>query len=448
MAKEKTFLEKFKESPKGLIYAAPTGSGKTRMALKATKGTKTTVLGTASLQENFDKEEMKAFKTQSTQRDNVTYAKAARGLELPGGKNLVLDESQYIRNTGSKTLASLKAQRHKYDKALLLSATPMYNQPSDIASQVNLIAGTKKIPTGTDFYKRYYNEKIIQPGLLARMVGVKGGAARTLKSPNDVKESIGKFVHVADPKKFKDLMPSRTHETIRVKMSKEQEKIYKYMSKDAPFSVRYKVKRNLPPSKTEAKSLNSYLSGMRQVSNTSAPFVKDKATSKSTKMDKMVEDLQKELGAGGKTLVYSNFLAAGIGPMRKRLTAKGIPHSYLTGSMSKSERKEQVAKYTTKNKINTFLYSGAGAEGLNLPKTTMVQLMEPHWNSARLMQAESRGIRRGDDPTRTVRVKKYISTFRKGNKKTSGEYLQAMSTRKSDEISTMLRAIKYGKEKS
>lgn len=444
--KPKTILERYKESPKGLIYVAPAGSGKTRVALKATAGETTTVLGTASLQDNFDKEEMKAFKTKSPQRDNMTYSKAARGHELPGGKNLILDESQYIRNTGSKTLASLKAQRGKYDKALLLSATPMYNQPSDIAPQVNLVANEKVIPTGTEFYKTYYNEKIKYPNLLARMVGVKGSAVRDLKSPSQVKETIGKYVQVADTAKFKDMMPQRSHETIEVPMSKEQERIYKYMGKNVPFSVKYKVKRNLPPSKTEAKSLNAYLSGMRQVSNTSAPFVKDKSTAKSTKLDRMVLDLQKELQGGGKALVYSNFIGAGIDPMRKRLTEKGIPHSYLVGSMPKSERSKQINQYTTKNDVNTFLYSGAGSEGLNLPKTTLVQLMEPHWNNARLLQAESRGIRRGDDPNRTVKVKQYVSTFQKGNKKTSGQFLKAMGERKDKEIEDMLKAIKYGNQ--
>lgn len=438
---ENPVLEKYKKSDKGLVYVAPAGSGKTRVALKATRGADTTVLGTASLQNNFNAEEKKVFKEISKNRTNMTYSKAARGNELPGGKHLVLDESQYIRNPKSKTISNLRTERKKYDKALLLSATPMYNEPADIAPQVNLVVGHKSIPTGSDFYKRYFTDKPVSPGFIGRLIGIKPGTTRELKSPGMVKDTIGKYVHIADKTKFEDLMPKRTHETVEVPMGEEQHKIYKYVSKKAPLSVRYKVKRNLPASKTEARSLNAYLSGMRQVSNTTAPFVKDKSTAKSTKLDKMVVDLQDELAKGGKTLVYSNFVEAGINPMHRRLTAKGIPHAYLTGSMSKTERAKQVALYNTPNKVNTFLYSGAGAEGLNLPKTTLVQLMEPHWNRARLTQAESRGIRRGDNPNRTVKVKKYVSTLPKGKKKSSGQYLEEMSNRKTKEIQQVLKAI-------
>ena len=441
--RKKPIQEAYAESKKGLVYVAPTGSGKTRVALRATKGTPTTVIGTASLQQNFDKEELKAFKTTSKNRTNFTYAKVSRGADLPGGKHLVLDESQYIRNPSSKTLTTLKRERPEYDKALLLSATPMYNEPADIASQVNLVAGAKKVPTGRDFYKTFYKEKKVSPGLIGSLIGVKPGASRTLKSKKLPKKYMKDYVYVEDAAKFKDLMPKRDHEQIKIPMAKEQVHIYKYLSRKAPLSVRYKVKRDLPPSKTEARSMNAFLSGMRQASNTTAPFVKDKTTAVSPKMDRMVSDLQTELKAGGKVLTYSNFIGSGVTPYTKRLDKAKIPYAKLTGEMSKAERELQVKKYNTKNKTNVFVYSGAGAEGLNLPKTTMVQLMEPHWNKAKTTQAESRGIRRGDDPSRTVDIKEYISVFpHNKRKKTSDQYLAGMSDRKRTEIAHMLKALK------
>ena len=416
------------------------------MALRSTSGPnqETTLVGNASLQKNFDNEELKAFNA-ITPRITTTYAKAARGQDLPGGDNLVLDESQSIRNPNTKTFRNLRKERKDYSKALLLTATPMYNEPADLASQVNLVADYKVLPTDKkEFYSTYYKDKKVSPGILARLMGVKPGTVRELDRPKLLRQAVKPYVHIETDAKYKHLKPKSTEETVYIPMSKKQKKIYKYISKDVPFSVKFKVKRNLPVSKTELGDLNAFLSGLRQVSNTTAPFVKDKTKANSPKMDKMINDLKTELSINktNKVLTYSNFIEAGVGRYSQRLKNQGIPHSYLVGSMSKKERREQVNLYN-KGQNRVMLYSGAGSEGINLPKTSLVQLMEPHWNEARLDQAKARGIRRGDDPNKVVKIKKYVTTFKNRDKQSSaGQYLMDMSARKQREINNTLEAIK------
>jgi len=444
------FQKEFKKSKKGLLYIAPTGSGKTRQALMATKDKTTTVVGTASLTKNFDKEERKAFR-KVTPRKGDTYAGVARGHDLGPTEKIVLDESHNIRNPATKAYKGLKAQRHKFDKMLAMTATPTINEPYDIAAQVNLVADRAVVPANKkDFYNLFYRDVKVMPSVKQRMQGVQPGNIRLLRHPKLVEKHLDKYVYGEPAGKFKHLMPKRHEEVVKVPMSAEQMEIYKYIEGTVPKHIRRKIWANLPPSKQESKQLNAYMTGLRQVSNTAVPFTKQA----SPKLDKIMSDMQTELDNKGKVLVYSNYLGAGVDQLKKRLDSKGIRYSQLTGSMSKADRGLSVKKYNTKNKTNVFLMTGAGAEGINLPDTSLVQLTEPHWNKARLYQAASRGVRRGSDPNRTVNIKTYVSTipqkkhllaflgFKPKKSRTSADqYLLGMSQRKQVEMDSFMKAL-------
>jgi len=444
---------KFQISQHGLLYVSPTGSGKTRQAIDSTKDQDTTVVGTASLTKNFENEEQKAY-GKVTPRHVTTYAALARTQTLPGGRNLVLDESQYIRNPQTKAYKKLWAEREKYDKALVMTATPIVNEPFDIVPQVNLAAGDHVLPTNKQkFYEKYYGEHKVDPGLLARVQGVQPGSVRFLRNPAGLKKQLDPYVMVEDKDKFQKFMPKRNEEVIKVPMDKHQQEIYSYIErKHVPYSLAYKIKKDMPPSKQEMQGLNTYLGGLRQVSNTTSPY--SSTIHENPKIQKILGDLEEENKKGGKVLVYSNYLDAGVQEIKKSLDTKQIPYSQIIGSMSKPERARQVQSYNS-NQTRTMLITGAGSEGLNLPKTTLVQLTEPHWNIARLYQASSRGIRRGDDPNREVKVKTYLSVFPEKEKKFLGvslgkthgqrsvdEYLYSLSKSKEREADTFLNALR------
>jgi len=444
--KNADIVREYKDSPKGLLYIAPTGSGKTKKILEATRNDQAVAITPASITKNLDKEERKFFNTRSS-RKSFTYAKLSRGVDLPERKHLILDESHNIKNPKTKTFQNIALQRWKFDKALLATATPMYNEPYDIVSQVNLVANQKVLPMNKkDFYKKFYTEVQNDPGLVGRLLGIKGAKERVLKDPKHVRSLLDKHTYVVSGNKVEKLLPKKDEEIVKVPMSKNQQELYKYVSKKLPFYLKYKIQRNLPPTKTEQKDLNRYLMGVRQVSNTTRGY---SSTPESPKFEKMVADARTELKAGGKVLMYSNFRESGVDALSKRLENLKIPHGKIVGSMTKKQRAEEVSKYTS-NKNKVLLYSGAGSEGLNLPKTTLVQIAEPFWNKSRIEQAEARGIRRGDDPKRTVKVKKYLSVFpeeknifgKKKQKRAVDEYLVEMSNRKNKEIKQLLEAIK------
>ena len=445
------FVEKYKQSPAGLLYVAPTGSGKTRKAIAATKGGDTSVVGTASLSKNFEKEEQKAFGTK-TKRFVTTYAGMARSKVLPGGQSLILDESHYVRNPQTKAFSHIARDRSKYHKALLLTGTPIVNEPYDIAPQVDLVAQKQIVPLDKKkFYQTFYKEDSPSIGMIAKLLGVSRPYSRKLKDPHQVKRTLDPYVEVENPKNVEKLLPERKEEVVKVPLSDKQQELYKYVAGKLPYSLKYKIKRQLPPSKQEAQSLNAYLSGLRQISNTTKEY-QSSGTPDEPKLDKMFDDLKKEVSHKGKVIVYSNFLNSGVSEIADKLTKSKIPYSHITGSTSKPERQRQIDEYN-KNKKRVMLFSGAGSEGINLPNTSLVQITEPHWNMARLYQASSRGIRR-DSKRKDVKVKTYLSTFPdkyftlfgkklfKRSKQTSAdEYLYGLSQSKEQESKTFLSAL-------
>jgi SNF2 family DNA or RNA helicase len=447
-----SFSEEYKKSPSGLLLVLPAGAGKTKRALEATRGASTSVVGPASLTKNFDKEELKHF-GKVTPRSVDTYAGLARGHELDPAENIVLDESHNIRNLNAKATQSLLNQRYKFNKALLMTATPTVNEPLDIASQANMVAGRSIVPTDKKrFYNLFYDDVQVSPPILQRLSGVQPGSIRRLKSPELVRQILDKYTYVEPSEKFESLMPKRKESLVRIPMSEGQTEVYKYIEGTLPRSLRYKIQNNLPPSKAESRNLTAFLSGLRVAANTSSSFSKDNVAL-SPKLNKITNDIKEGVSSGKKTLVYSNYLDSGIDKIKSQLDADKIPYSSITGSTSKKEREKAVNEYNSNSK-KVFLISGAGSEGLNLLGTDNVLLTEPHFNSTRLYQAASRGIRRGDNIDRTVDVKTYLSVLPERKSKlhwlgfknpkpkgTVDDYLLSMSARKDMENKTFLKAL-------
>ena len=121
--------------------------------------------------------------------------------------------------------------------------------------------------------------------------------------------------------------------------------------------VRRKVRAGLPPSKSEASSLNSFLTGVRQISNTTGPY-QTGGEVQNPKIQSAFSRLQRELknNPNSKAVIYSNFLDAGINPYKKLLEESHIPYGEFTGDMPRHKRDELVKAYN-KNKIKALLLS-------------------------------------------------------------------------------------------
>jgi superfamily II DNA or RNA helicase len=428
---------RLEKSPGVLVYHG-LGSGKSLTSLAATQGDKTDVVVPASLRPNYAKEVEKH--TTGHKPNIMSYEKAVK--TPASGNSLVIDEAHMLGDTGSLRTRNMIEKARDYDKRVLLTGTPIRNYPREIGPLMAMVRGDNKIPSDPAAFDNAFIQEVTQkPGLMARLLhGAKPGTEFRIKNPERFGELVKGYIDYHAPQK--ENFPSVSRETVQVPMSDEQTKYYDFVLGNAPAGLRYKIRRGLPPSKAEAKSFNTLLTGPRQVANTAASFGGKEI---SPKIQTALSELQKRMGEDKnfKGMVYSNYLGSGVNEYAKHLEAAGIPHAVFDGTMSDKKRKAAVDDYNA-GRTKVLLISGAGAQGLDLKGTKLVQLLEPHWNSARLHQAEGRGIRFKSHEhlpleERHVHVQKFHSTVPKTffqrilrSKADLGvdEYLDNMSARK------------------
>lgn len=444
----------------GLVVLHGLGSGKTLGALAAQDALRLPAkfVVPAALQENVEKEKAKhvedGFPTETVSMQDM--AMKQRPVEAP---LLVVDEAHRAREPSTNTYQQL-ARSHA-NKRLLLTGSPFYNHPADIAPLVNLAAGRSVLPLDpTTFSDQYIRGERVSPGLWGRVRGIQPGEVPRLnpRRAKELQEVLSKWTdyHGGSTEGY----PAVEHEDVRVPMTPDQLKVYDTMFDNAPPWVKYKVKSGLPPSKSEAKQLNAFLSGARQVSNTTLPFQPEDEASE-PKVQAAFDRLKQQLDAdpASKAVVYSNFLGAGLEPYKRRLDAAHVPYGEFTGEMPEAARNELVRRYN-EGKLRALLLSSAGGEGLDLKGTRLMQLLEPHWNAEKLRQVEGRGARylshAGLPPeAQKMKVERYLATRpesglleRWGLRKpglSADEYL-AQRSKEKDELINQFKALLAAQE--
>lgn len=407
-----------KDQP-GLVVAHGLGSGKTRTAIEAQKALNmpSDVVVPSALQANYKKEQKKWMEGKHQDAHVQSMQNITRKHQAPKRKLMVVDEAHRARETNTQTFKNLA--NNEAEKRLLLTGSPFYNRPSDIAPLVNIASGAPLLPNDpARFNQKYVQQRKVSPGFLNRLRGIKPGVVEEL-NPHRKEELSGILNKWVDyhPSSKEDF-PEVNREDVRVPMDPKQLDVYDTMLKKAPPWVSAKIRSRLPPNKRESQQLNAFLSASRQVSNSTAPFQEGVKKVYEPKIDEAFRRLQENFAANphSKAVVYSNYLGAGINPYAQRLKDANIPYGEFTGEMGKSQRDELVRNYN-ENKIRTLLLSSAGGEGLDLQGTRLIQTLEPHWNDEKLKQVEGRGIRYKSHAAlppeeRNVAVQRFLATRR------------------------------------
>ena len=420
------------QKQKGLVVAHGLGSGKTFSSIAAgvrLNPDKITVAVPASLKENYRKEISKHVEGDLPVEIESLQRAATRG-EIGDSDLLIVDEAHRARNTSSKTFGVLRDSAAA--KRMLLTASPIYNKPEDIAPLVNIAAGDEVLPTGTEFEKKYIKKP--GEGLYALMPWVSS-------NPKVVKKKeLGGLLNAWVDKHMEQGgdFPDHSEKRIAVPMSKQQTKLHQMAWGELPLMVRMRMKKGLPPSKKDLQEINKFESQARQVSNTLKPFTPEGKDAPITpKLTTAFDNLKKktESNPKHKALVYSNYLGS-LDDYGKMLERDKIPYAKFTGQQKAKERKQIIEDYNA-GKLKALLVSSAAGEGLDLKGTRQVQVLEPHWNEEKIRQVVGRAIRQGShshlpEKERHVEVEKY-ETYPKGllGKKTGVEqWLYDMSEQK------------------
>ena len=376
---------------------------------------------------------------------------------------LIIDEIQnMISEDGTyyEELNRLIQSAPKDLRTILLSATPMFDKPSEIGLTINLLRPNKVFPVGADFDKKFISVKKKSNGDIQIMP----------KNIDLFKEMIKGYVSY-----FKGA-PSYVFPKMKVKyvkcvMSNFQYASYKGVIRNETNETKIKKSKllnvnNLP---------NNFFIGTRYVSNIVFPnkkigeagfksFTKKKIQNNlerySTKFHMILTKIQ---SSSGKVFIYSNFKEyGGLKSLIKVLEAFGYKSYADYGEGSKrfavwsgdedmSYKEEIKGVYNMKSNLNgsrlkIILGSSSIKEGVSFTGVRQVHILDPYWNMPRLEQVIGRASRfcsHKDLPLekRDVKVYIYLSTS-PDESETVDEYIKKLSMRKNKLVSEFELAIK------
>lgn len=339
-------------------------------------------------------------------------------------------------------------------KILLMSGTPMSDQPEEIADIMNLILPLKEqLPTGKDFEKRYLTVETgknasertikIKKSRIEELTNALKGRISYLKfMKSDVKnEYIGELNngmnYFKTEKTFMEEHQSSVYDKTIV--GKEEGKGVYLDSRQASLFVY--------PDKSYGS--NGFLQNFKESDKDSLGYTlspkiinlfKDKTTEEklkelekySAKYAYIIRHLLDEKNKGKLAFVYCSFVeGSGSVIFCKMLEIFGFTqskgenitstskernsYSIITGKTTKKEVDKILATYNNKENrfgkyIKVLIGSEAISEGINLKNVQDIFVLTPFWNFTETFQAISRGIRTyshldlGDD----VMVKIYL----------------------------------------
>ena len=290
-------------------------------------------------------------------------------------------------------------------RLVILTATPIYDQPQEIALTMNLLLPEdKQMPTGKDFINEYMDIKY-----------TKNGPIYHVKNMDLFKEEIRGYISY-----FKGA-PSYSYPRselffVKTRMSDKQYKLYKKIvsAESRITAVKDYVNEEIS---------NSFFIGTRAVSNIVFPNNKigmkgfesmtddDYTITRMRELSpKFVKILRKIKKCEGTVLVYSNFKEyAGL-----KTFAKFLDHQHFknyatdgpgvrrygiwSGDEHKLYKEEVKAVFNNKNNVDgsqmkVVLLSPAAKEGISFLRVREIHLIDVYWNFSRMNQIIGRAIR-------------------------------------------------------
>lgn len=309
----------------------------------------------------------------------TTYGTATSDIQLLKDFNfnyIVLDESQAIKNPGSKRYKAMRLLRSRHK--LTMTGTPIENNTFDLYAQLSFSS----------------------PGLLGSQLAFKKNFAvpidnnRDQEAANLLRKMIHPFVLRRTKEQVAKELPEKTETVIYCEMGNSQRKLYE--------NLKQKIKEDIETELEEKgfeKSRFKMLDGLlrlRQMCN--SPLLLNQSfkgqNAQSVKIDILIQNLTEELD-NHSALVFSQFVGF-LSLVRHELDKLGIKYAYLDGSTT--QRQAEVEKFMENEEVRIFLISiKAGNTGLNLTKADYVYILDPWWNPAVESQAIDRTHRIGQD---------------------------------------------------
>lgn len=333
----------------------------------------------------------------------TTYGTLRNDIEMLSSYDfwyLVLDESQNIKNSSSKTYKSILEIRSKHK--LVITGTPIENSLSDLWSQLNFL--NKGLLGSEPYFKREF----ITP----------------IEKHNDEQQQIKlkKLIHPFVLRRKKEEvardLPSLTEQIRYCEMTDEQKEIYD----SEKSAIRNTILKNIESNglRKSALVVLQGLTRLRQLANHPTMITGEKDT-ESGKFNEIYRCLKSLLAENHKVLIFSSFVKH-LELLQAKFDSKNWKYSMLTGKTT--ERQEVIRQFQDDPDNHIFLISlKAGGVGLNLTSADYVFIIDPWWNPAAENQAINRAHRIGQD--------KKVFVYRFITEESIEEKIQILKSKKS-----------------
>ena len=320
----------------------------------------------------------------------VSYAAglgSGEGPGTPGWGALLLDEAQFVKNTGTRAWSIARAMPAR--TKIAMTGTPLENNLMELWALLAIVADGL-FPSARAFRDLY---------------------ARPAESGEDPAHAAATTARLR--KRIRPLMLRRTKELVAAELPAKND-----VRVNLPLSPghrriydthlqreRQKVLGLLGDMDKNRFTIFQSLTLLRRLALDAAlidPDAYEGVTS--AKREYLVERLPELLAGGHRVLVFSQFTGY-LKSIARALGEKGIDHLYLDGS---TRNRAEVIEAFRSGAAPVFLISlKAGGFGLNLTEADHVFIMDPWWNPAAEQQAVDRIHRIGQE--REVHVYRLVA---------------------------------------
>lgn len=315
--------------------------------------------------------------------DEDAYVSYAAGLGseegpgTPGWGALLLDEAQFVKNTGTRAWSIARAMPAR--TKIAMTGTPLENNLIELWALLAIVADGL-FPSARAFRDLY---------------------ARPAESGEDPAHAAATTARLR--RRIRPLMLRRTKELVAAELPAKNDtrvnlplapghrRIYDtHLQRE-----RQKVLGLLEDMDKNRFTIFQSLTLLRRLALDAALIDPEAyAGVSSVKRDYLVQQLPDLLEKGHRVLVFSQFTGY-LKSISARLAEEGIGHLYLDGS---TRNRAEVIEAFTSGQEPVFLISlKAGGFGLNLTEADHVFIMDPWWNPAAEQQAVDRIHRIGQD---------------------------------------------------
>lgn len=322
----------------------------------------------------------------------ISYAAGLGSEEGPGGETpgwgaLLLDEAQFVKNTGTRAWSIARAMPVR--TKIAMTGTPLENNLMELWALLAIVADGL-FPSARAFRDLY-----------ARPAESGEDPAHAAATTARLRQRIRPLMLRRTKELVAAELPAKNDVRVNLPLSPGHRRIYDtHLQRE-----RQKVLGLLEDMDKNRFTIFQSLTLLRRLALDAAlidPDAYEGVTS--AKREYLVERLPELLAGGHRVLVFSQFTGY-LKSIARALGEKGIDHLYLDGS---TRNRAEVIEAFRSGAAPVFLISlKAGGFGLNLTEADHVFIMDPWWNPAAEQQAVDRIHRIGQE--REVHVYRLVA---------------------------------------